>query len=418
MARNRKRRVLIVAYHVPPIQGGSGVHRMLSLARYLPEHDWQPTILTVSPLAYPIAFSENEDLLPHDTRIVRCPALDAQRHLSVRGKYLQSLALPDRWRSWAWSGVVRGMQIIRKERPDVIMSTFPIASANLIAIELHRRTEIPWVADLRDPMVMDDYPSPGKVRSHYEAIETSTLAEAAKVIVTTEGSASIYMDRYKDSARSKVFVIENGFEESMFEGRRVADKKENAQDKLVMLHSGYVYDQDRDPRSIFSALSTLASAGEISHEDFELIFRASGRDEFVLDAARKFGVESLVSVKPTISYLKALDEMLESDSLLILQSISCRNQIPAKAYEYLRCRKPIIALTDPESDTGRLLRNHGVEDIAALEDYERVADVLSRHLQRLRSGSFKPEPLSRLRGLSRRSRVADFAEVLNAVVQS
>jgi hypothetical protein len=418
MAPNRKRRVLIVAYHVPPIQGGSGVHRMLSLARYLPEHDWQPTILTVSPLAYPIAFAENEDLLPHDARIVRCLALDAQRHLSVRGKYLQSLALPDRWRTWAWSGVVRGMQIIRRERPDVIMSTFPIASANLIARELHRRTDIPWVADLRDPMVLDDFPPPGKVRCHYEAIEASTVAEATKLLVTTEGSAKIYTDRYGGSTRDKVCVIENGFEESMFEGRDGADKKEEEQDKLVMLHSGYVYDQDRDPRSIFSALSKLLSAGEISRENFELVFRASGRDRFVLDAARKFGVDSLVSVKPTISYSEALTEMLESDSLLILQSASCSNQIPAKAYEYLRCRKPIIALTNLESDTGRLLRNYGVEDIAALEDYERVADVLSNHLQRLRSGSFKPEPLSRLRGLSRRARVADFAKALDAVVQS
>ena len=38
-------RVLMIAHHFPPA-GGSGSNRALAFARYLPEHGWQPVVLT------------------------------------------------------------------------------------------------------------------------------------------------------------------------------------------------------------------------------------------------------------------------------------------------------------------------------------------------------------------------------------
>jgi len=39
------RRVLMLAHHFPPA-GGSGSNRALAFARYLPDHGWQPTVIT------------------------------------------------------------------------------------------------------------------------------------------------------------------------------------------------------------------------------------------------------------------------------------------------------------------------------------------------------------------------------------
>ncbi len=44
-------RVLMVAYHFPPLAGGSGIQRTLRFAQYLPEFGWQPLVLTASPCA-------------------------------------------------------------------------------------------------------------------------------------------------------------------------------------------------------------------------------------------------------------------------------------------------------------------------------------------------------------------------------
>ena len=55
-------------------------------------------------------------------------------------------ALPDRWTSWFWGAVPAGLSLIRRYKPRVLWSTFPIATSHLIALTLHRLTGIAWVA--------------------------------------------------------------------------------------------------------------------------------------------------------------------------------------------------------------------------------------------------------------------------------
>ena len=43
--------------------------------------------------------------------------------------------------------------------------------------------------------------------------------------------------------------------------------------------------------------------------------------------------------------------MRRADGLLLFQGAQCNRQIPAKAYEYLACRRPIIGLIDSSGDT-------------------------------------------------------------------
>ena len=40
------KRVLMVAYHFPPMNVSSGVQRTLRFAQYLPEFGWEPTVLS------------------------------------------------------------------------------------------------------------------------------------------------------------------------------------------------------------------------------------------------------------------------------------------------------------------------------------------------------------------------------------
>jgi hypothetical protein len=107
-------RVLIVAYHFPPIAGSSGVLRALKLCRYLPENGWQPTVLTASSRAYERTDNGQLSEIPADVHVMRTFALDTQRHLSIGGRYFRSMALPDRWASWVVSAVPAGLRAIRR----------------------------------------------------------------------------------------------------------------------------------------------------------------------------------------------------------------------------------------------------------------------------------------------------------------
>jgi len=415
MDNSDKRSIIIVAFHFPPIQGSSGYHRVLSFAKHFPALGWQPRILTVRDLAYVKSNPDNLALVPGDVEVVRSLALDAARHLAIKGRYPGWLAVPDRWRSWVPFAVRAAKRMIRRQRPDVILSTFPIASAHLVARTIHRKTGIPWVADFRDPMVLDNHPPEGKIRCTYADIEASVFREAAAVIVTTPGADEMYRRRYP-SAAEKITVVQNGFDEEIFDvADGMKDRSKNST-KIKLLHSGLVYREARDPRPLFRAIAKLVNSGEILESKIEIMFRASSQERFIVEEAKRHGLERIVTVGASISYKEAISEMLASDSLLLLQSRDCNIQIPAKAYEYLRCGRPILAITDPYGDTGKLLSTFGVTDIAALENDSMIAAVVRRHFRNLAFHDNSVAEPERVASLARRARAAEAIAILDEIV--
>ena len=184
------KKALLVAYHFPPIRVSSGIQRTLSLTRYLNDHGWQPSVLSIAPRAYEKTSDDQLKDVPAHISVKRAAGWDTAKHFSIAGRYLGFMALPDRWVSWLLGGVVSGLKLIRTEKPDVIWSTYPIATAHIIGLILHRLTGIPWVADCRDSMTEDNYPSNPKQRKIYLWIESQAVKRASRMIFT---SPPLYM---------------------------------------------------------------------------------------------------------------------------------------------------------------------------------------------------------------------------------
>src|SRR5262249_1754143 len=145
----------------------SGAHRTTRFVRYLPQHGWSPVILSAHPRAFPPGA---RGVVPRDEPVpaVRAFALDTTRHLSMPGATLKLPALPDRWAPWWLGGVAAGLRAVRRHRPQVLWSTYPIATAHLIGLTLQRLTRLPWVADFRDPLTEDGYPPDRLTRRAYQ----------------------------------------------------------------------------------------------------------------------------------------------------------------------------------------------------------------------------------------------------------
>lgn len=141
------KRILMVAYHFPPLAGSSGIQRTLRFVQHLPSLGWEPLVLSADPKAYEQVSNDLLPDVPADTVVRRAFALDTARHLQVAGRYLGWMARPDRWISWKFAGVREGLKLIERFKPDVIWSTYPIATAHVIASTLHRKSGIPWIAD-------------------------------------------------------------------------------------------------------------------------------------------------------------------------------------------------------------------------------------------------------------------------------
>lgn len=410
------KRVLMIAFHFPPMRGSSGIQRTLKFARYLPQFGWQPVVLSAHPRAYASLGHDQMAEIASDMPVCRAFALDTSRHLSFKGKYLGPMALPDRWSSWWLGAVPAGMRLIRKYRPDVIWSTYPIATANLIGYTLHRLTGIPWVADFRDPMTDEGYPANPVVRRAYHWIERKTLAHCTQAVFSTPGTIRDHRRRFPEIPPSRFKLIENGYDEENFAAAAtdVAAPPLGGR-PLLLVHSGIIYPSERDPGPFFEAIGNLLKSGQIGPATLKIVLRATAHDSYLQPMIDQQGIGAIVQLAPPVSYREALAEMLQADGLLILQAANCNSQIPAKLYEYLRAQRPILALTDDAGDTAASLRAAGIDTIAPLDDKTAIAAQLMRFVGLLSSGAAPVTSMAKVNACSRQGRTRELAEVLDRI---
>jgi len=395
---SRSKSILIIAYHFPPVSVSSGVHRLVSLASALVQDNWAVSVISAHKRTYE-RIDENTLRAVHDSvRIVRAQALDTARHLSFKGRYFGPLALPDNLQSWIPFGVYEGLREIRRNRPDIILSTYPVASAHVIAIVLSRITGIPWVADFRDPMAQEGYPKGWMKWKTFKWIERCAAKRAAKLVFTTPGALQEYKERYPDVPDNRWGLITNGYMEEQFHG---ISQEVSVSDELRIVHSGLIYIHERNPRQLFEALASLKQSGQFEKRTIRFVLRASGHEDTYTGWIAELGIGALVELAPAIPYRDALQEMFNADGLLLMQGAGCNQQIPAKAYEYLRVQKPVLALTDDAGDTAALLKEYGDANIAPLDCATRIAAAIVEFIERLEQRKNSPQKTTDVTRFSR-----------------
>lgn len=409
------KRLLMIAFHFPPLAGSSGIQRTIGFVRHLSRFGWEPLILTAHPRAYERVSDDQLRDLPSGTIVERAFAMDSSRHLALQGRYPAFAARPDRWVTWWLGAVPRGLAMIRKYRPHAIWSTYPVATAHKIGHTLQRLSGLPWIADFRDPMAQDGYPADPKTRQSFIKIEQSAFGSASLCIFVAPGAARMYRQRYPDVPVDRLTVVENGYEEESFLGLDGSRTGPLVPGTFTLLHSGIVYPSERNPTQLFQALRLMLDEGGLKPGELRLRLRAAAHEEFLAGLIDRYRLAELVELSPPIPYRAALEEMMRADGLLVLQAANCNDQIPAKAYEYLRCRRPIIALTDPAGDTAGLLRKAGVDSIARLESAEAIALELRRFLARARRGDVAPPDEAFVAGISRVNRARELAGLLEGL---
>jgi len=230
-------------------------------------------------------------------------------------------------------------------------------------------------------MAQDSYPTDPKTRVYFRNIENKTVHAASRSVFVTPGALRVYRERYPNLPEERFAVIENGYEEEAFEQLpRTEQLKPLSPGARTLLHSGVVYQSERDPTRFFEAIRNMLDAGQLRRDELRVRLRAPVHESFLNGLIQHFKLGDIVEIAPPIPYRKALSEMLRADGLLVLQAANCNDQIPAKAYEYLRCRRPIVALTDPAGDTASLLLRSGGATIARLDSAADIATGLRKFL--------------------------------------
>jgi hypothetical protein len=407
------KRALLIAFHFPPQAASSGIQRTLSFAKHLGKYGWEPMVLSAHPRAYSVQNPSQLASVPPELVVRRVFALDAKHHLGIKGRYPGWLALPDRWISWWLGAVPAGLSLIRRYRPEVIWSTFPLATAHLIGLSLARLTGLPWVADFRDPMIQPAYPTPRLQRAMYAWIEKRTIERCTLAVFTTHSALNSYRERFPHLPASKFTVIENGYDEDGFDPSAAATAQPGATGRITLVHSGVLYQAGRDPSAFLAAVARLKAEGRASAATLRVILRAPGDVKEIAELAQRHGVDDIVESAPPVPYRDALREMLGADGLLVFQGTPFNTQIPAKIYEYFRARKPVMGLVDPAGETARVLRSAGFLSLADMDSADAIAPVLAGFLDDIAAGRAYLASDELVAGSSRVHRAGQLAAVLN-----
>ncbi|MBF0427883.1 MAG: glycosyltransferase [Magnetococcales bacterium] len=415
----------MIAFHYPPALA-SGTHRALSFSSDLPEFGWEPILLTAHPRVYDKTDAKLLEDIPPDILVKRAFALNAARHLAIKGRYSRLTAWPDRWASWYLGAVPMGLYLILRYRPQILWTTYPIPTALQIGAVLHRLTGLPWIADLRDPLVSGQHPHDPALKETFQKIERKTILRSTRIVVSTPGLQRFLAARYPEMPQEKWSLLPNGFDEKSFRRFESLYKETKAsQETLTLVHSGTLYTgmDERNPAPFLNTLVQLRAQGAISAPGeplpdgipLRIILRATGHDPMINAMITKRDLSDIVTTAPPLPYQQAIQEMYQVDGLLLFQGEGFNHLIPAKLFEYLRTFRPIFALTGEQGDSAHILKEAGLYTIAPLGDETAIMTAFMAFLQQIRSGQPQLPNKEVVSGYSRRLQAKRLATLFDEV---
>lgn len=318
--------------------------------------------------------------------------------------YAAMIRIPDRQVGWLPYLVRAGRELMEKERFDLLYVSGPSFTAFLGASRLSRQFHVPWIAEYRDPWSRDAYRRLPDWRGPIDTLmENHTLKTASGVVAVSEPWARRYRERFG----KPTIAIYNGFETLS------PPTKANPEDKdkpVSIVYPGILYEGLRDPSLLYEAIRQSS----LTPRDLSVMYYGPKAAE-VLPLAKKLGVQDFVKVEPRVGYADSLEIQRNADILLLLQSPADPGNVPAKFFEYLAARRPILGTGLEEGVPAQLIN----ERRAGL--YVSDANVIASQLkdwvnEKRQTGSIKPIGAEARRGLSRDEQFGQLKDFLASVL--
>ncbi len=411
---NNTRGLLLVSYWYPPAMGAAA-ERMDAFARYLPEHGWRTHVLTASR-------DDGVQDAPHGSvhrvrdRMARAaqpfPDYDPRRKPSRLRGLFRGLAFPDRFVFWQRAAFDVGKTIIAAGNIDLILTSFPPASAAVLGLRLSQDKGIPLVLDMRDRWFGPGgyEPTGRRSRQKHEQLRREVATHATAIVTVSQAIADAIADEY-GLDRSRVFVVPNGYE-PVDDSEAMLSPSASA--SFTITHVGTVIPRNR-PDLFFESIIALKDHACLR----ETLFRFVGNlSQAWLDAV---GLASVVHATGMLPRDRARREMYAADALLLLTgSYVGKWGNNAKLFEYLQTPLPILCLEEtPNSNDRKMLERFapGRSFFAPLDDPQAIAEQVGR-LRAWKAGRSGPDPTVEcgLECYSRRKQVGDLAEHLNGLL--
>ena len=343
-----------------------GSRRIYDLVRHLPALGWEPIVLTPRLDRQP-----NIDCRFIETGYKSFVGSSKQdlgnqlkeKYKDVKGKKFykfcfnlvkEVFAYPDEDKKWKKFALEEAEKLIKKEKIDAIISVWPETS-HLIAKELKRRHNIPWIADFPDLWSQNCAYPYGFIRKIIDRrLEKKTIKEANILTAISHCWAESLQKLHKDK---EIVFITHGYDEPSNEPVELSKK-------FNILYTGIFYDGMRDLKKVLDAIDYLIDNKIMDKNDVEVQIYGTDTNYPKLEGVTKhYGV---------ISREECLQKQREAQVLLMLkwEDPKDRGVYSGKIFEYLAAKRPILAtggyddvVSDLIYETGTGLEAKSVNDI-------------------------------------------------------
>jgi glycosyltransferase involved in cell wall biosynthesis len=401
------RKVLIITYYWPP-SGGSGVQRWLKFAKYLPQYGWQPVVYTPENPDFSIEDNSLLQDVASETEVLKTKiwepyeiykALTGNKGKKVNVAYASSgkksgrihklalalrgnLLIPDPRCFWIKPSVKFLSEYLRTHPVDAIITTGPPHSMHIIGLKLHRKTQLPWIADFRDPWTNIDFYKELNLTRFADKLhhrkEQQVIAEADCVVSVTP----TWCAEFETKHPKKIALVHNGYDEA-----DVATQKVAIDDDFSLVHIGSV-NAARNPKVLWKALSELLPENKelASNVKIKLVGNIEG---VVFNDIEKYRLGNYVDRVGYLSHKEAVAFQQKAQILLLLinNTPNANGILTGKLYEYMASGRPTLAIGPDGSDIAKVLNETGAGVIVDFDDVEGMKRMLLSLFNKYKTGT-------------------------------
>lgn len=398
-----QRKVLIVSYYWPPA-GGPGSQRTVKFAKYLSQFGWQPIVLTVERGEYPYIDKSLEEDIPTCVKIFQTknwePFLFYKKAIgrkhnealpvglltlekrSIKEKLAawirSNIFIPDARLGWIPFAVIKAFEIIRKEKIDLIFTSSPPHSLQLIGLILKCKTSLHWIADLRDPWTDIRYyrfiNRTFWAQRYDNYLERQILKNADQITTVSKALSEGFQRKIPRANLRKFNVLPNGYDEENYKNLIV---RKNHWFKIV--HTGNLLSH-QNPNVLWQALQKLSTWNREFKQDLKICLIGRVHDN-IDKAIKEHKLEKNAKLQGFIPHKEVLKKIKNAEILLMVVPETQNNEgiVTSKFFEYVGSGRPILVIGPPSGDVGKIISRFNNSIICDYQDILKCCSFIEKN---------------------------------------
>ncbi len=368
-----------------------GAMRVASFAEHLSEFGHEVVVLTTSN-GYSSMLS-SETLASSNVRVIRCRDLLPKKAFTIQVKSERSKKLRSRVirffmtfipldRDISWLPSVLSNKVLKGEKFDFVIGSYPYATNLLAAFFLSQKTHAKLILDMRD--LWTDDPQFIKQRDIkrriHEYCSKKIFAKAKGLISVSKHNNAVLGPRLADVA-VKTCVIYNGINTSF--SLNQLDRNGMKTPQFQIAYAGSFYGGGRNIAPFLKAIKRLYSEQLINHDSFSFDIYGN-RDSYIDGVVEKEGVLDLVHCHGFLSQDALFDTLSKKNILLVLTRSDAKaaGELTTKVFEYITLGNAILCLTKPTFEICDLLENVALSHCVDVEDETLIYEYIKQEISK------------------------------------